>query len=93
MITAHRIFQEGLKKFGAVSTKINNIVFVRLSFLRVLFFVSWNSFPLIWVLSSTGLCAISEDNTVCKFCCFHVFQSSWFNDYPANFEPINATAA
>eukprot|EP00961_Rhodomonas_salina_P188209 2539939-Rhodomonas_salina.1 len=27
----------------------------------------WNSFAIIWLLSSTGLCVISEDASVCKF--------------------------
>lgn len=60
------IFKNGLAKFGAVKTKLNNVVLSRLLLLRFLFFLSWLSFPIVWLLSSTGLCLIDEDGSVCK---------------------------
>lgn len=41
---AYTIFGQGLKKFGAVKTTLNNIVYSRLLLLRFMFFFSWNSF-------------------------------------------------
>jgi len=63
----YQIYNAGLKKFSAVKTPLNNIVHSRIQFLRFLFYLSWSSFPIVWVLSSTGLCLINEDGSVLAY--------------------------
>jgi bacteriorhodopsin len=66
MYCAYLIFAEGLRKFSVVKSTVNNIVYSRIMMMRFIFFVTWNAFGIIWLLSSTGLCMISEDASVCK---------------------------
>eukprot|EP00287_Rhodomonas_sp_CCMP768_P009067 CAMPEP_0196720590 /NCGR_PEP_ID=MMETSP1091-20130531/3360_1 /TAXON_ID=302021 /ORGANISM="Rhodomonas sp., Strain CCMP768" /LENGTH=516 /DNA_ID=CAMNT_0042061877 /DNA_START=21 /DNA_END=1571 /DNA_ORIENTATION=+ len=67
MVVAHQTYKGALKKFAAVKTTLNGVVYARIMFLRFLFFFSWNAFPIIWALSSTGLCLISEDASVLSY--------------------------
>jgi len=64
---AYMIFGAALKQFGEVRTTLNSIVYSRIMLLRFIFFLSWNSFGIIWLLSSTGLCMISEDVSVLAY--------------------------
>jgi len=66
LFCVYQIYGKALHKFSQVKTRLNNIVYTRI-LLRSIFYFSWNSFPIIWLLSNTGLCLISENATVLAY--------------------------
>ena len=55
------IFQVGLYGFESVGTPLAQKVVVRIKMLRLIFFVAWTMFPIIWLISPTGVCVIHEN--------------------------------
>lgn len=66
LTVVYQVFQGGMSKFAATKSILNDMVYFRLGLMRILFFVSWVAFPVTWVLSSTGMCLIGEDASVCE---------------------------
>nr|APR74032.1 GtACR2-EYFP [synthetic construct]BDV09306.1 EYFP fused hGtACR2 [Cloning vector CAGfshGtACR2-EYFP_R26] len=55
------IFQVGLYGFESVGTPLAQKVVVRIKMLRLIFFIAWTMFPIVWLISPTGVCVIHEN--------------------------------
>mmetsp|Transcript_58987 Transcript_58987/g.120823 ORF Transcript_58987/g.120823 Transcript_58987/m.120823 type:complete len:558 (+) Transcript_58987:86-1759(+) len=54
------VFSTQIKYYAETKTAVGDRVVFQLKLIAVAFYVGWSAFPLIWMLSSEGLCAIEE---------------------------------
>jgi len=60
------IFSITIADFQEIDTPRSRLVVGRLKILRIVFHSAWTAFPILWVVSSTGLCVLSENiSSVC----------------------------
>ena len=66
------IFQHGIAKFRPhihASVPESETALNRLYFMRIVFYLSWCAFPILWVISPTGLCLIGEPVSGLAYLC------------------------
>jgi bacteriorhodopsin len=66
------IFKAGIAKFTPhihPDVPENQTALNRLYFMRVLFYFAWCAFPILWVISPTGLCLIGEPVSALAYLC------------------------
>ncbi len=61
MFTVFIVFYITLSDFEAIDNDLARLVVGRLKILRLILISTWTSFPILWVISSTGLCLVSEN--------------------------------
>ena len=61
MVCAYAIFSITIQDFREIGSPLAQRVVGRLNLLRVIFFVTWNCYWVLWILNSGYLCIINED--------------------------------
>ena len=67
MTCTYAIFGMTIADFQSIGSPLANAVVHRLNILRVIFFSSWCTFPIIWFISSTNACILHENVSACLY--------------------------
>jgi hypothetical protein len=61
MTCTYAIFGLTIADFSSIGSPLGDAVVYRLGILRIIFFTSWATFPIIWFISSTNACILHEN--------------------------------
>nr|APR74031.1 GtACR1-EYFP [synthetic construct] len=63
MVVAFAIFAITIHDFQTIGSPMSLKVVERLKLMRIVFYVSWMAYPILWSFSSTGACIMSENTS------------------------------